>query len=57
MNGKKTNNYDALIVKRSIMCKLLRCLPSELEEEDFDDIEYIEIISKNIGKDNPLWLI
>jgi hypothetical protein len=39
------------------MCKLLRCLPSELEEEDFDDIEYIELISKNIGKDNPLWLI
>ena len=39
------------------MCKLLRCLPSELEKEDFDDIECIEIISKNIGKDNPLWLI
>ena len=39
------------------MCKILRCLPSELDAEDFEDLEMIELVNKHIGKDNPLWMI
>lgn len=57
INGASSDNYDALQVKKAIMCKILRCRPSELDEEYYEDIEMIEIINKEIGKDNPLWFI
>lgn len=51
------SNYDELRVKKAVMCKLLRCAPSVLDEEDYEDVELIEIVSNHIGEKNPLWLI
>ena len=39
------------------MCKLFRCLPSELDEEDYEDIEVFEIVTNHVGDKNPLWFI
>jgi len=39
------------------MCKMLRCLPSQIDEEDYEDIQLIMMVVEVIGKDNPLWMI
>jgi hypothetical protein len=36
------------------MCKLLRCTPSELDEQDSLDIEVIEYVIGVVGEKNPL---
>jgi hypothetical protein len=54
---RKHDNRTVFAVKRAIMAKYLRCLPSQIDEEDYEDLEMIELVTDIIGKDNPLWLI
>lgn len=42
------------MVRRAMLCKLLRCTPSELDKEDWLDLEVIDYVIGVIGEKNPL---
>jgi len=37
------------------MCRMFKCLPSELRKEDAEDIEAFSIVYEILMKDNPFF--
>jgi len=48
---------SVLKVQEAVMCKLLRCTPSELRKEDAKDVERLNFIFNKIGDKNPFFLL
>jgi hypothetical protein len=46
-----------MIQSRAEMCKLLRKTPKEIDEMDYKDFQDLNIVFKEMGDKNPLFLI
>lgn len=49
-----TNPKVNKMLNLAIMCKTMRCLPSELRKEDYEEMEFLELIFNEFNKKNPL---
>jgi len=45
------------IIQEAILCKIFRCLPSELRKEDWKDLESFQIVYETIAEKNPFFMI
>jgi hypothetical protein len=55
MDGKiirhpEVNKYLSL----GMMCKVMRCLPSEIRKQDYLEIKYLSTVFSELSKKNPM---
>lgn len=56
--GRSSNDAKANeLINEAIMCKMFKCRPSQLEEEDWYKIELFNLIYTEVAKENPLSLL
>lgn len=55
MRGRLKGNPRANeVIEKALMCKIFRCRPSELEDEDYEDIVLFQVVYGELIKKNPM---
>jgi hypothetical protein len=52
-----TDRDANLIIEEAILCKLFKCTPNQLQEMDWDKVEYYATVYREVIKDNPLAML
>jgi len=53
----KTNSKANRVIKEAVLCKIFKCMPDQLDEVDWDKIEYFEIVYSHLAKESPLSML
>ncbi len=58
LRGRMKYNAKAnRVISRAILCKMFKCTPKQLDEMDWDEVEYFETVYSEVAKKNPLALL
>jgi hypothetical protein len=49
-NDEEANKW----INDAMLCKIFRCNPKELQEMDWDVVEYYKEVYTKVSKDNPM---
>jgi len=53
----KTNREANGVIKKALMCKIFKCMPDQLDEMDWDEVELFETVYAHLAKENPLSML
>lgn len=53
LNKRSDDLESSRIVNKALLCKMFRCRPSELDDEDSHELQQLMIVYNFIGKENP----
>lgn len=45
------------MITLGMMCKAMKCTPTQLRKEDYEDIEYLTHVFNEISKKNPMSML
>ena len=57
MSGRSRDPKYGKVVQEALLCKLFSCRPSELRQEDWDDVLLYSIAFQELAKKNPMALL
>ena len=43
------------IIQKALLCKTFKCLPSELDKEDTEEMDMMSIVYQELGAKNPFF--
>jgi hypothetical protein len=57
IKGRSEDKGATMLINKALLCKIFRCLPSELDKEDALEIDICQFVYSIVGEKNPFMLM